>query len=91
MRAMRMATGPVAIPLSLLEAGIRSARARRAKERIDSRATRAALVACCRQLVDDAAWIVAGDRSTPLGATIAPVVADLTERLSALVGGDVFL
>ena len=89
MRAARMATGPVAIPLSLLEAGIRSARARRAKERIDSRATRAALVACCRQLVDDAAWIVAGDRTTPLAAATAPIVADLSSRLSAALGGDV--
>ena len=91
MRAARMAPGPVAIPLSLLEAGMRSARARRAKDRIDSRATRAALVACCRQLVDDAAWIVAGNRSAAVRESTAPIATDLARRLSALLGGDVFL
>src|SRR4051794_23990305 len=50
MRAVRMAAGPAALPLTILEAGVRSARERRARDRLDQAAARAAVVACCRQL-----------------------------------------
>jgi hypothetical protein len=90
MRVMHMAAGSVAIPLSMLESGMRSARARRLRDRIDSQAVRAALSASCGQLVDDAGWIVAG-AGTDITVATAPLVADLRDGLSAALAGDVLL
>ena len=87
MRAVRMAAGPAALPLTLLEAGVRSARARRARERLDSRATRAAVAACCRQLVDDAAWIVAGALPISTSDDAGAAVAAATDSAVAEIAG----
>jgi hypothetical protein len=71
----------------------RSGRARRLRERIDGEAVRAALCACCGQLVDDAGWIVAG-ASADVTLTAAPLVDGLRAALSAALTqlpGDVLL
>jgi hypothetical protein len=84
MRAVRMAAGPAALPLTILEAGVRSARERRARDRLDQAAARAALVACCRQVIDDAQWLVAGSAATAAGANVVAAVADATRTVSAV-------
>jgi hypothetical protein len=76
----------------MLESGMRSARGRRLRDRIDSQAVRAALSASCDQLVDDAGWIVAGaGGGTDITAATALLVAELRDRLSAALAGDVLL
>ena len=84
MRAVRMAAGPAAIPLTILEAGVRSARERRARDRLDQAAARAALAACCRQLIDDAAWIVAGAAAARRPGEATSAVADALEPIAGV-------